>query len=371
MHIADISMFFAPHSGGVKRYLLTKHAWLLRRGIRHSVIVPGPVDRGAPGDIITVSSPRVPFGNGYRVPIHLGKWRALVDSLRPDILEAGDPYHLAWAAARARASARVAFAHSDLPRLLGSRFGAMAERGASRYLRALYHRFDLVFAPSALMAQRLVDAGIDRVVLQPLGVDTGIFHPRRADSRLRAQLGLAPDTRLLVFAGRLAPEKNVPVLISAFARLGPRYHLLLVGGESLQRLHENVTLYPYQAGGLALARLLASADALVHAGDQETFGLVVLEAMACGRPVIAVRAGALAELIDERVGMLVRPHDAVAMARGITDLYERDVSALGRQARARVETQFGWDAVFQRQLGHYERLLQAASREDVGARALS
>lgn len=370
MHIVDISMFFAPHSGGVKRYLLTKHAWLRRHGVRHTVLVPGPRERGAAGDIMTIVSPRIPFGGGYRVPVRLARWRMAIERLRPDVLEAGDPYHLAWLARRAAATARVAFAHSDLPRLLGARFGTAAERVGARYVRALYDRFDLVFAPSQLVAERLERFGVRRVALQPLGVDVEIFHPSRADIGLRAELGLAPDTRLLVYAGRLAPEKNIDVLIDAFARLGSRYHLLLVGANEPRRLHENVTLYPYQAGGLALARLLASTDALVHAGDQETFGLVALEAMACARPVIAVRGGALAELVDERVGGLATPNNAAAMARAIVELYERDLVALGRDARARVETHYAWDAVFERQLAHYQRLLAQALPEDVRARAV-
>ena len=111
---------------------------------------------------------------------------------------------------------------------------------------------------------------------------------------------------------------------------------------------------------------LASADALVHAGTKETFGLVVLEAMACARPVIAARAGAFPELIDESVGMLAAPDSAADMAASIAALYERDLEALGEAARARVLKAYTWDRTFRRQIDVYGALL-GARRPALGA----
>src|SRR3569623_1586046 len=204
------------------------------------------------------------------------------------------------------------------------------------------------------MADKLRQLGVTRVALQPLGVDTTVFHPRRRDSNLRAELGLAPATRLLIYAGRLAREKNIPVLLEAVRRLGDGYHLLLVGGGTRPRPQRNVCVYPYVSRAEDLARLFASSDALVHAGDQETFGLVVLEAMACGVPVVGVQAGGVAELVDPAVGLLARPHDAAALAQAVADLYQREPQVLGRTARARVEQRYSWDRVFQHQLALYE-----------------
>src|SRR4029077_13476945 len=109
-----------------------------------------------------------------------------------------------------------------------------------------------------------------RVLHQPLGVDVEVFHPRRRTLALRPRLGLPADARLLVFAGRFAGEKNVPVLLQAFARLGSPYHLLLIGGERIARPAANETMLPYRRHSQELARWIASADALVHAGTKET-----------------------------------------------------------------------------------------------------
>src|SRR5256885_11770174 len=88
------------------------------------------------------------------------------------------------------------------------------------YVRCLYERFDLVFAPSRVMCEYLEDLGVQRVSHQPLGVDAEVFHPRRRTLALRPLLGLPAQARVLIFAGRFAGEKNLPVLLQAFARLG-------------------------------------------------------------------------------------------------------------------------------------------------------
>ena len=175
------------------------------------------------------------------------------------------------------------------------------------------------------MCDYLRSIGVPHAIYQPLGVDAEIFHPRRRSPHLRAHLGLREDARILVYAGRFAEEKNLPLLLHAFALLGAPYHLLLIGGKRAARPMPNVTLMPYRTDSVELARWIASADALVHAGTRETFGLVILEAMACGRPVVAVRAGAFPELVEESVGLLAEPDRPDRMAEAIAALYERDL----------------------------------------------
>jgi alpha-1,6-mannosyltransferase len=207
------------------------------------------------------------------------------------------------------------------------------------------------------MCEFLNGIGVTNTLHQPLGVDAEIFHPKRRTSDLRARLGLAAETRLLVYAGRFAGEKNLPVLLQAFARLGSPYHLLMIGGDRESRPTPNVTMLPYRRDSLDLAASLASADALVHAGTKETFGLVLLEAMACGRPVVAARASAIPEFVDESVGMLAEPNNAASMADCIAALYERDLEAIGATARQRVLRRFTWQKAFQTQTTAYASLV--------------
>ncbi len=357
MHLVDTTLFFSPTSGGVRRYLTAKHQWLqANTPHRHSLLVPGAVTELLPGGISTIAGWIVPGTFNYRLPLSPRRWLRMLDALEPDLIEVGDVFHPAWCAmrsARRRDIPLLAFFHSNFPRLAGRRLGRVVEHGLGRYLRRVYERVDLVLAPSRLMCDYLAGLGVHRTALQPLGVDTEIFSPQRRTANLRRQLGLADDTRLLVYAGRFSGEKNIEVLHGALALLGERYHLLMIGGEQPGRPASNITVQAYRRDSIELAETIASCDALVHAGCSETFGLVIIEALACGIPVVGANAGAVPEHIDETVGMLAPPNDTPGMAAAIAALYERDLPALGRAARARALQRYTWSRALQLLLGHY------------------
>lgn len=362
-HLVDATLFYTPTSGGVRRYLLTKHDWLARHTrVCHTLFVPGAQDRGGPGDIVEFRSPHLRAG--YRCPVRLGALRDRLRDLHPDLLEAGDPYLMAWQVADVAEQLgvpSVAFCHSDIINLVQMRFGGFAGRVTSAYLRSLYGRFDRVLAPSRIVDDHLEEAGIHHVMLQPLGVDAGVFTPHCRAADLKGSLGLPLHTRLLCFAGRLAPEKNLGDLEAMVETLGAPYHLLIIGGETEARPSPRITVLPYQPEPSAIAALLAACDAFVHAGRQETFGLVALEAMACGLPVVAYAAGALAELVDDSVGALAPPTGPAALAEAVRALFARDTAPLRAAARARVLERYSWDAAFRQLMRSYAALLHRST----------
>jgi len=361
-HLLDATMFFTPTSGGVRRYLLAKHEWLGRHAqVTHTLVVPGDVSGGTVGDVVEFASPLIPFGAGYRCPWRLGALRKLLIALRPDLIEAADPYAVGWQAARAAATLQVpsvAFCHSDLIGLIGGRWGRTAGALSTRYLRALYRQFDAVLVPSRLVADRLRAVGIEHITVQPLGVDAAIFRPDSGSQRLRASLGLPRTTRLLAFAGRLAPEKNLGELETMVERLGDPYHLLIIGGPEAKRPSPRITILPYQREPARLAAWLASVDVIVHAGRAETFGLVALEALACGKPVVVYDAGALPEIVDRQVGAVAPCRGPRALADAVVDVFERDPEALGAEGRRRVLAGYTWDRALTRELVFYAGLLK-------------
>ena len=369
MHLLDVTMLYAPTSGGVVRYLRAKRAWLRRHtSIRHSLLVPGPADaEPAPGERHMRTWALGP--HGHRWPLAVGRWARAIRACRPDLIELGDVGPEAWAtlsAARDLDIPVIAFCHSDIVQMAVRRFGDAVGAAVRLYAREFYRRCDLVVTPSAFMREQLSAWGVESVVARPLGVDIEAFSPARRTKALRRELGLAARTRVLVYAGRFSREKNLGVLLDAFRLLGPDYHLVLAGPGLRGHLPANVTLLPFLHSSLELARILASADGLVHAGDQETFGLVLLEAMACGRGVIAANASAIPEIVSPDSGVLVEPRNAGAMARGIIQFYERSPDQLGQQARRRAEREFSWDTAMRGMLDLYRAALVTASSRTAG-----
>lgn len=363
MHIADMTLFYAPASGGVRTYLEAKHRLLrVHPGIRHSVLVPGPTFCQQDG-LYQVPAPLLPLCKGYRFPLRRAPWLDLLGKLRPDLIEVGDPYTTAWTALEAGRRLDVpviGFYHSDLPLLVSNRIGPWLGNGVKGYVRRLYGGFDRVLAPSRVMADKLTRLGVGNVHLQPLGVDLATFQPGRRDPGLKRALGLDESSRLMVFAGRGSREKNLPELLETARLLGAPYHLLLIGSGMPRRVPANVSVIDRFCPAPEVARLMASCDVLLHAGDQETFGLVVLEAMACGLPVVAVRAGALVELVPFHCGRLCPPHAPLAMAAAVRELFEGDARQVGRQARQHVEAHYAWERVIGGLLGHYRAVLGSA-----------
>ncbi|MBZ5486299.1 glycosyltransferase family 1 protein [Halomonas aquamarina] len=376
MHIADMTMFYAPSSGGVRTYLDAKrHRLNAMAGARHTLLVPGERQLlQENGHRIDVPATLLPFSNGYRFPLTRRPWLRALRDVRPDLIEAGDPYTVGWAAitgARELDIPAVAFYHSDLPTMMSNRLGGWSRSLIDSYITRLYAHYDRIFAPSRVMAQRLEGLGIKGVRVQPLGVDLNTFHPELRDANVKVELGLKESTRLLVFAGRGSQEKNLPTLLQTMRRLQgnvlqQRYHLLLIGSSMPTQVPDNVTVINHFCPAAEIARYFASSDALLHAGTQETFGLIVLEAMACGIPVVAARAGALAENVPEACGMLCRPLDSEDMARSIQTLFENDAQAMGLRARLHVERHHDWDIVVQGVMHHYRELLGNSSTATAG-----
>jgi alpha-1,6-mannosyltransferase len=351
--LVDTTMLYAPRSGGVKRYLTAKRTWLAkaRPHIRHSLVVPGPRHAHDGAGRFSIYAAPLPFGDGYRWPVGKTAWMKRLMRQRPTLIEAGDPYTPGLAALKAGEALGVpviGFCHTDLGALAALHIGEWAEKPVRRHWGEVYRRFDRAVAPSRFIAERLADAGVADPIALPLGVDVDIFTPNGADpAGLRRRLGLSPGHRLLVFAGRPAREKRVDVLVEAVQRLGDPYVLLLVGARATTPAPGRVIEAPYEKDPARLAALLASCDAFVHANDSEPFGLVVLEALACGLPVVGVAAGGVAESVDAGVGALAPASTATDFAAAIESLFERDVARLRRAARRRACERHGWAAVFE------------------------
>jgi alpha-1,6-mannosyltransferase len=366
-HLIDTTMMYAPRSGGVKRYLTAKRTWLetKRPDIRQTLVVPGRYTRADGPGLYTVSAAKLPFADGYRMPASPNKWSAVLQGLNPDIIEAGDvfvPGHAAMDAGDALGVPVVGVCHTDAPTLAALHLGDWAEQPTFNFWAQAYQRFDHVVAPSRHTATRLADAGVQRVSVHPLGVDLELFHPSRGDrAALLKRLGFPANSRLLVFAGRPAREKNVESMVAAVERLGDPYRLVLIGAGKDIKASSRVACIDFERAQERLAEVIASCDAFLHANEAEIFGLVVLEAWAAGLPVVGPNKGGVGELLDDSVGQLSHGVDPAALAEAVEALFARDVDALKLAARRRAETRHSWDHTFEGLTRLYANLLSDAA----------
>jgi len=323
MLVCDLTQFYSPVGGGVRRYISEKAKHLRAAGHRHLLIVPGEkTERHEEnGNIIyTIASPLISRTARYRALLNLPLIEEAFERERPDIIESGDPYQVAWkaiASGHGLGIPTVGFYHSHFPeatvRSVAKYFGGIsvliAEEISKRYVAALYNRFQRTLVPSALYTDLLTTWGVENAVTLELGVDTSIFYADRERGKtVRQQLSLPLDRTLLLYVGRLAPEKNVRTLIGAFSHLHHeqphRYHLLVIGDGPLrgplQRLAEKtgeITWHSYCQDASALADIYRAADIFIHPGVQETFGLVTLEAQACSTPVVGIQGTSTERLV--------------------------------------------------------------------------
>lgn len=384
MKICDIAQFYSPLSGGVKRYISDKQRFLAERpGSHHVLIVPShrdAVTRTAFSTLHEIKSPRLIGSRSYRMLVSRKKILEAVLAEKPDLIEVGDPYRTAWLglhAGRKLGIPVVAFYHSDFPRAISrtvNRFvGPWVDRIASgpiqSYLRRLYNRMSATVVASKRLCDVLEACGMKRIVHINLGTDVDTFRQRNSRDRIRAELGIEEDARLLLFVGRIAREKNIRNLVESLDHQPadcPPHHLLLVGdGELHEFIHEqacqrsNLTWLPYCESAHRLADLYSAADLFVHAGKYETFGIVALEAQACGTPVMVVREGGVEDtVVGENPPIVAADGSAPAIAAAIRQFLLRGDSAEKRAARReRIVKHLSIAATFHLLFSLYEHLI--------------
>lgn len=208
-------------------------------------------------------------------------------------------------------------------------------------LRRFHNRCDVTLAPTRALVDALEKQGFERVQVMARGVDTRRFTPARRSSRLRRQWGATTATPVVLYVGRLAPEKNLALAVDAFRAMQgarPDARLVLVGdGPSrteLERANPDV-VFTGQQVGQALAQHYASADLFLFPSTSETFGNVVIEAMASGLPVLAFDAAAAHEHVTTGGSGVRVP--LVGEARADAAAFVEAAEALGRIPEAWAE----------------------------------
>jgi alpha-1,6-mannosyltransferase len=382
MRIADVCAFYTPVGGGVRTYVEAK----LRAGARfgHEVIVIAPGDRhevirrGPGAVLVTIPSPRMPLDRRYRYFDDEAAVHAVLDAWRPDHVEASSPWSSATMVGRWQgAASRSLVMHADPLAAYAYRWlGGFAPTHRIdrwfgwfwRHLRGLGRMFDTVVCANAQLAGRLRAGGVANCETVPMGVEVGLFSPANRCPALREQaltlLGLDAEATLLVGIGRFSAEKRWDMVIRAVADAARRrgVGMLLIGDgpkrPGLEMLANRVgcaALLPRIADREELARLLASADALVHGCEAETFCMVAAEARASGIPMIIPNRGAAIDQLVPGAGRTYRAARQISLERAITGFIDRGPE-LQRAAAARASRGRTMDEHFADLFARYQAL---------------
>jgi alpha-1,6-mannosyltransferase len=367
LKICDLTQFYSPLSGGVKRYVHEKIHYIQTQSPddEHILIIPGAkteVTAGERSRIYSIRSPLVSRSARYRALFNLRALREILERERPDIIESGDPYQVGWKAVSLGRSLKipvVGFYHSHFPEAYLRGPARFLRAAAQKYVRNLYSRFEATLVPSQQLAGVLEDWGVRNVRAVNLGVNTQNFCPEPDDSAAtRSSQGIGPDRNLLLYVGRLAQEKNTETLFASFEMLAKRraqeFELLVIGdGPQRAQLHQlqaktgNVKWIPYCTDSAELARFYRAADVFVHPGIQETFGLVALESQACGTPVVGIRGSYMDRIIFHDQESWARENTPEAVANAIEAFCGKDLKSLGAVAARTAAERYSWPRVFE------------------------
>ncbi|HWW63276.1 MAG TPA: glycosyltransferase [Sphingomonadaceae bacterium] len=388
MRIVDVCAFYAPQGGGVKTYV--EHKLRAARPGQEEVIVVAPgerngtIQRTAAGCIMTIAAPRFPLDLRYRFFDDEGALHALLDRLAPDIVEVSSPWASPAMVARWKGPAlRSLVMHADPLSAYAYRwFGSLASRDRIdrgfdwfwRHLRRLDQQFDMVVSASASLTARLSAGGLNKVRTIPMGVTPGLFSPSLRNRALRARLlarcDLPEDATLLIGLGRLAAEKRWPMVIEAVTAAGYDHPVgLFLLGNGRQKAavvraaanNPHVHLAAPITDRQEIAAILASADALVHGCEAETFCMVAAEAKASGLPLIVPDAGGAADQFLPGQGEMYEARSASGLANAIRRFVAAGPDLHWQRAARAASDVPGMDDHFERLFGAYAASLHSAA----------
>lgn len=371
MRIALFSETFLPKIDGIVTRLRHTVEHLQRNGDQVLVFSPD-------GGITEYKGAKVYGVSGFPMPLYPELKMALprpaigsaLEEFQPDIIHVVNPAVLGLAGifySKMLKIPLVASYHTHLPQYLQHYGLAMLEGFLWELLKSAHNQAALNLCTSTAMMQELTEHGIERVKVWQRGVDTELFHPDLASEKMRSRLSQNhQDSPLLLYVGRLSAEKEID-RIKPILQAIPHARLALVGdGPHRQELEKHfadtATNFVGYLTGQELGSAFASADAFIFPSRTETLGLVLLEAMAAGCPVVAARSGGIPDIVTDGVnGYLFDPkadiQDAIdATIRLLEHKQEREV--IRQNARKEAE-KWGWSAATCQLQDYYQKVVFA------------
>ncbi len=372
MRVAIFAETFLPKWDGVANTICHLLEHLADRGHESLMIAPeGAPPRYAATPIIGRPAFALPMYPALRLVAPRPGLGAEIRAFRPDIVHLVNPALLGISGlhrAREAGVPVVASYHTDLPGYL-EKYNLTAFRDfVWNYFRWLHNQADLNLCPTRFIRRQLADHGFERLAIWGRGVDSHTFNPCRRDAAWRDRLtGGRPGAPLLIYVGRLAVEKRIDVLRPVLSDL-PDVHLAIVGDgperPALEALFAGTnTVFTGFLTGDDLAAAYAAGDIFVFPGENETFGNVVLEAMASGLPaLVASHSGLKDHTHNGWNGFQFEPGNSAQLATLVRWLLVDPGYRAGLAANALAYArQLSWEQNLDGLLAHYERLIAGHS----------
>ena len=365
LRIAIVSETFVPKMDGIVRFLVEMLGYLRRHGHAALVFCPGAGPASVSGaDVVRAAALPFPLYPELQLTLRSTRMVSTLRGWQPDIVHLAGPALLGAQGLRvARLLGLPAVGHfqTNLP-LYARHYGLpWLSTPAWRYLALLHNRCVCTYAPSGPAAEECRRHGLRRVSVLPRGVDITAFSPRYRSDAVRRRWGVSADQVVFLYAGRLAPEKNL-LRLAELTRAMPDSRLVVVGDgpyrATLARQFGSAVSFTGYLHGEDLAAAYASADVFAFPSLTETFGLVLLEAMASGLPVLAMRAGGVPESVaDGQTGILGEPAIADTWVRSARRLAESSELRRAMGERGRIAAQVRtWEATFDQLLADYRAI---------------
>ncbi len=332
MRLAIFSDTYFPQVNGVSVILGKMKDYMQQNGIEYVYFVPG--DKSEPG-VFTFGGSKFPLYPELLITMpRYHEIARILDEFKPDVVHLATEFTLGWQGMKYALRHDLPLTstyHTNFVQYLSYYGLPFLEKPGWRYLRWFHRHCQVNFSPSVSTLRLLEEHDIPNLRHCPHGIDSELFNPAYRSEAIRLRYMEDPQGKILLYVGRIAPEKDLEVLMEAAAHLnrrGLKYRLLMVGdGPARQKLEEtkieNVVFLGYQRGQ-DLYDLYASADIFVFPSVTETFGNVILEAMASGLPVVAAPAGGVEDnLIEGHNGLAFKAGDAADMADQIEILIKQ------------------------------------------------
>jgi phosphatidylinositol alpha 1,6-mannosyltransferase len=358
---------------GANKALNRLVGYLLKQGAQVRVYSPtiANPDFAPQGDLVSVPSVAFPSRGEYRFPLHFSaRVRRDIADFNPNVVHISSPDRVsrqaaAWA--RRRGLPVICSVHTRFETYLRYYNLSFAEPIMVAWLRKLYRRCDGLIAPSESFAQVLREQRMNYDIdIWTRGIERDTFNPDRRSAEWRRAQGIADNTPVIAFLGRLVMEKGLDVFadtIDALRRRGVDHDVMIIGeGPAGDWFRSRLTQARFAGfqGGTDLARAVASCDILFNPSVTETFGNVTLEAMACGLPVVAARATGSASIVKDSVtGYLVEPGSISGFADRLQSYCENPAVMTAHGKAAFDESQkYEWDSINQVVVETYIRLIR-------------